>query len=102
MGKTRMIPQISNYFLLHSQQLDEEVKVWTQMFFDDGTVTQGKYISRYVFDDEEAIKREISLFLQETGRKKGVIFIWGAGRVYAKKCELLLLKGSEALRLRRL
>lgn len=93
---------MNNYFLLNSRQLDEEVKVWTQMFFDDGTVTQGKYISRYVFDDQHAINREILTFLEETGRKKGVIFIWGAGRVYARKCELLLLKGSETLRLRRL
>ena len=92
---------MSNYFL---QSLDhsEEVKVWAQMFFDDGSVTPGKYISRYVYDKEEYIKQEATSFLLETGRKEGVLFIWGAGRVYAKKCKLLLLKGSQTLRLRNL
>jgi hypothetical protein len=87
--------------------MTEEVKVWAQMFFDDGSVTQGQYISRDIFDKQEYIDRLALGFLKETNRKEGVIFIWGAGRVYAKKAELLLLrrgafKGSERLRLRNL
>lgn len=82
----------------------DEVKVWAQMFFNDGSVTQGKYISRYVYDKEEYIQQEALTFLKETGRKEGVLFIWGAGRVYGKKCKLFLttrgpFKGRETLRL---
>lgn len=95
-----------NYFL-NIPGMTEEVKVWTQMFFDDGSVTQGKYIARNVYDKEEYIKRIATGFLEETQRQEGVLFIWGAGRVYAKKCKLFLLrkgafKGSKTLRLRNL
>lgn len=82
--------------------MTEEVKVWAQMFFDDGSVTQGKYISRTIFEDEHEIKELAKEFLQDTCRREGVLFIWGAGRVYAKSCSLFFLKGSETLRLRRL
>ena len=90
-----------NYFL-NVPGMTEEVKVWTQMFFDDGSVTQGKYISRTIFDNPEHIEGIAKAFLDDTCRKEGVLFIWGAGRVYAKKADLFLLKGRETLRLRRL
>lgn len=97
---------MQNYFQM-IPGMTEEVKVWAQMFFDDGSVTQGKYIPRNVFDEKEYIESLAKEFLDDTCRKKGVLFIWGAGRVYAKKAELLLLrrgvsKGSETLRLRNL
>lgn len=92
-----------NYFMMHPG-MTEEVKVWAQMFFDDGSVTQGKYISRSIYDEKEYIESLAREFLEDTCRKEGVLFIWGAGRVYAKKAELLLarrgaLKGRETLRL---
>lgn len=92
-----------NYFL-QFPGMTEDVKVWTQMFFDDGSVTQGKYIARNIYDHENMIKSLAEEFLNETQREEGILFIWGAGRVYAKKCKLLLLKrgalkGSKTLRL---
>lgn len=90
-----------NYFL-NVPGMTEEVKVWTQMFFDDGSVTQGKYIGRDVYDDEVYLETVARDFLKDTCRKEGVLFIWGAGRVYARQAKLLLLKGRETLRLRRL
>jgi hypothetical protein len=97
---------LQNYFLSPSE-MHEEVKVWTQMFFDDGSVTQGKYITRTVFDDESKIESVAFEFLHDTGRKEGVLFIWGAGRVYARGVELFLprkgrFKGCQTLRFRRL
>lgn len=99
-------PIMLNYFL-NVPGMTEDVKVWAQMFFDDGSVTQGKYIPRGIYDDEEYIKEMATEFLNDTQRQEGVLFIWGAGSVYAKKCELLLLrrgarKGSKTLRLRNL
>lgn len=84
--------------------MTEEVKVWAQMFFNDGSVTQGKYIPRTIFDEREYIEALARDFLEDTCRKDGVLFIWGAGRIYAKKAELLLarrgtFKGRETLRL---
>ncbi len=89
-----------NYFQM-VPGMTEEVKVWAQMFFGDGSVTQGAYISRTIFDDEDEINQMALRFLHDTNRKEGVLFIWGAGRVYGRKCKLLSLKGSETLRLRR-
>lgn len=100
------VPVMLNYFL-NIPGMTEEVKVWVQMFFEDGSVTQAKYVSADVYDNEEKIKMFAKSFLLDTHRQEGVLFIWGAGRVYAKKCELLLLrkgvlKGSKTLRLRNL
>jgi len=96
-------PFINNYFL-NIPGMTEEVKVWAQMFFDDGSVTQGKYIPRVIYDHPDDIIMLAKLFLEDTGRTEGILFIWGAGRVYAKKAKLLLfrsgaLKGRQALRL---
>ncbi len=96
-------PFINNYFL-NIPGMTEEVKVWAQMFFDDGSVTQGKYIPRVIYDHPDDIIKLATLFLEETHRTEGILFIWGAGKVYAKKAKLLLLrsgpfKGSQTLRL---
>lgn len=94
--KTPMV----NYFL-NVPGMTEEVKVWAQMFFDDGSVTQGKYISRTVFDDDSYIKDLVAEFLSDTCRSTGVIFIWGAGRIYCRKAKLFSLEGGKTLRLTR-
>ena len=97
---------ILNYFqMVHG--MTEEVKIWAQMFFDDGSVTQGQYLPVYTLQDEKAIKSLALSILTDTCRTEGVIFIWGAGQVYARRCDLLLtrrgpFKGGQALRLRRL
>lgn len=91
---------MNNYFLD-----DKDIKVWYQMFFDDGSVTPGRYLPVSVFDDEEQIKRLALEILTDTHRLDGIIFIWGAGRIYARKCSLSALAGShrgKTLRLRRL
>ncbi len=99
------VPILANYYLMMPSQ--EEIKVWAQMFFNDGSVTPGKYIGRTIFDIPKYIAFLAREFLNETCRKEGILFIWGAGRVYARKAELFLptrgtFKGRETLRLRRL
>ena len=96
----------TNYYLDIGEMADE-VKVWAQMFFDDGSVTQGRYIPRSIYDEKEDIEILARDFLEVTSRKQGILFIWGAGRVYAKKAELRLakkgaLRGRETLCLSRL
>lgn len=101
--RQRVKTPMLNYFQM-IPGMTEEVKVWAQMFFNDGSVTQGKYIPRSIFDEREYIEALAREFLEDTQRKEGVLFIWGAGRVYAKRAELLLarkgvFKGRETLRL---
>lgn len=93
---------IRNYFL-DTSVMNEEVKVWSQMFFDDGSVTEGRYISCDIYDDKEAITDLCKKFMKDTNRREGVLFIWGAGRVFARRCTLFLSrrgasKGIETLR----
>ncbi len=76
-----------NYFLDISKMLDE-VKVWSQMFFDDGSVTQAKYISCSIYTDDEECKKIAHKFLTDTHRREGVLFIWGAGQVFCRNCKL--------------
>lgn len=104
--KKRVSTPMLNYFQM-VPGMTEEVKVWAQMFFNDGSVTQGKYIPRSIFDEKEYIEALARDFLEDTQRKEGVLFIWGAGRIYAKRAELLLarsgtFKGRQTLRLRNL
>lgn len=82
----------------------EIIKVWSQMFFDDGSVTQGDYVSANILDSKGAIMNQALKFLHSTNRKEGILMIWGAGNMYIKKAKLLLsrsgpFKGSETLRL---
>lgn len=90
---------ITNYYLDVSEMADE-VKVWAQMFFDDGSVTRGRYIPRGIYDEPEGAAALAREFLQETSREAGVLFIWGAGRVYATRAELRSTKkGPKIFRL---
>jgi len=84
-------PPVTNYYMDLGAMADE-VKVWAQMFFDDGSVTRGKYIPRDIYDSQKAIEDLARDFLQETSRKEGVLFIWGAGRVYGRTVQLRIAK----------
>ena len=64
------------------------IKVWAQMFFDDGTVTQGKYIPESIFSKPSQRNNVVLELLNDTNRKKGFIFIWGGRKFYGRHCEL--------------
>lgn len=95
-------PKIVNYFIQVPGN-ENEVKVWAQMFFDDGSVTQGVYIPSSIYQDESGIKGIAMKFLRDTHRIEGVLYIWGAGQIYSRHCKLFKPRiGGQALRLRRL
>ena len=94
-------PEVTSHlrnFLLEPLQLEEQ-KVWCQMVFDDGSVTQGKYLNAGIINLPESIKNVALEFLKDTHREEGVLMIWGAGVILVKKARLLLLKRGETLRL---
>ncbi len=78
----------------------EEQKVWCQMFFDDGSVTQGKYLNATIVNLPKTMEMVALEFLKDTNRDEGVLIIWGAGHIIVKKAKLLLLKRGQTLRLR--
>ena len=63
-----------------------ELKVWAQMFFDDGSVSQGRRIAPETLDDDRLIESTASDLAGDLNRTEGLILIWGAGCIY---CGLL-------------
>lgn len=62
-----------------------EILVWAQMFFDDGTVSEGIRIPANIYDDDRIIENVIDKLLKSTNRKdEGLLVIWGAGEIYIK------------------
>jgi hypothetical protein len=63
--------------------LENDVKVWAQMFFDDGSVSQGKRYSAIVLYNEMGELMQIAVkFLQDNGRTEGFLLLWGAGTIF--------------------
>lgn len=57
------------------------IKVWCQMFFDDGSVTQGLRVDASVLDDDKDIDNVAEKLLDSVNRNTGFLLIWGAGNV---------------------
>lgn len=58
-----------------------EIKIWTQMFFEDGSVSQGKRFPATILDDPEEMKGIARGMLRDLGRTEGYMLSWGAGNV---------------------
>jgi len=67
----------------------QDIKVWAQMFFDDGSVSQGIRIAPETLDDDRLIEETAISLAGDLNRTEGLILIWGAGSIY---CGLLLGK----------
>lgn len=62
---------------------DFTIKVWAQMFFDDGSVSEGRRIPASVLEDEMGeIKQTAVKLLQSLNRMEGLLLIWGAGNIF--------------------
>ena len=60
-----------------------EIKIWAQMFFEDGTVSQGIRIPAEYLDKgyEELLEKTIQKLLGDMGREEGWFLLWGAGNM---------------------
>lgn len=56
-----------------------DVMVWAQMFFDDGSVSQGVRVSVDVFTSRELINITAQNILNQLHRTEGFMLLWGAG-----------------------
>lgn len=72
-----------------------EIKVWAQMFFDDGSVSQGIRVSAEVFDDELGELRGIAVkLLQSVNRTIGFLVVWGAGEIFFRHYDISAISSS--------
>ena len=58
-----------------------DIKVWIQMFFEDGSVSQGKRLPAMILDDPDKMKEVARGILRELGRSEGYMLTWGAGNM---------------------
>lgn len=74
----------------------DKILIWAQMFFDDGSVSQGIRIAAEVYDDDrEAEKIGIKL-LQDTNRTEGFLLLWGAGDIRYGSLRLISSSSQES------
>lgn len=60
-----------------------DIKIWAQMFFDDGSVTEGLRISADTFDSPSQGMKEIAIkLLKSVNRNEGLLLVWGAGEMF--------------------
>jgi hypothetical protein len=59
----------------------DNIKVWAQMFFDDGSVSVSIRLCADIYDDNEHITKIAHNLLQTVNRTEGLLLIWGAGQI---------------------
>ena len=63
-----------------------QIKVWAQMFFDDGSVTEGRRVPASILDDDMGEIRQLAhSLLLSVGRTDGLLLIWGAGCMFYRQ-----------------
>lgn len=58
-----------------------EIKVWAQMFFDDGSVSQGIRVSADIYDNENLLEETKDKLFKSVNREEGFLLVWGAGNI---------------------
>ena len=60
-----------------------EIKVWAQMFFEDGSVTQGIRVDAEWLEEAFAWKIDevADLLMKSANRDEGWLLLWGAGNM---------------------
>jgi len=73
-----------------------DIKVWAQMFFDDGSVSEGVRISHVIFDDQMFVNEIALKLLNSLNRDLGLLLIWGAGEIKIYECDLTACLSEES------
>lgn len=81
--------------------MSQEIKIWAQMFFDDGTVTQGVRIPAQWLEEKFSnhIDELAQMFLKSTNREEGHLLMWGAGNMIFRHYPTSFSKKVEASRI---
>lgn len=63
--------------------MEHKISMWAQMFFDDGSVTQGYRVpADYLdYENESCVDELAAMMLKSTNRKEGWLLLWGAGNM---------------------
>lgn len=74
------------------------IKMWAQMFFEDGSVTRGIRFPAEWLDEgyEQHIQRIAESLLQDLNRDEGWLLLWGAGNMVFKPISSSTSEPSES------
>ena len=62
-----------------------EIKVWGQMFFEDGSISEGIRVNADILDDEMGAIQQLAVkILGSLNRTQGLLLIWGAGTIFTR------------------
>lgn len=64
-----------------------ELYIWAQMFFDDGSVTEGKRVLDTAFQDKDYMRDIAETLLKSVNRTEGFLLVWGAGDIRGSYCD---------------
>lgn len=72
------------------------ILIWAQMFFEDGSLTQGLRIPALFLDEgsEHMIDGVAEKLLQSVNRQEGYLLLWGAGNMVFKHYPTSFSKAS--------
>lgn len=73
-----------------------DIKVWAQMFFDDGSVSEGIRVSSDVFDSTRTMKEIAIRLLKSLNRDEGLLLVWGAGDMFTRYYDFTSSQASES------
>ncbi len=74
-----------------------EIKIWAQIFFDDGSVSEGKRIPADLLDCPEELLEVGLKLLSSSSREEGYLLVWGAGELFFAKISSSSLEVSRIL-----
>lgn len=72
------------------------IKIWIQMFFEDGSVSEAKRVPAEILDDMEKVKEIGMGLLRDLNRIVGYMLIWGAGNMLFMECEINACPSEES------
>lgn len=59
----------------------DDIKVWVQLFFEDGSVSEGRRLPALILEEPEKMREVARGMLRALGRFEGYMLTWGAGNV---------------------
>lgn len=67
----------------HCMKQDHVIKIWAQMFFEDGSLTQGIRVPAEWLDEqyEWKIGHVADMLMKSVNRDEGWLLLWGAGNI---------------------
>ena len=61
--------------------MNVELKAWLQMFFHDGSVSQGRRVDVEILQKAGGIQKTATELLNSLNRDSGSLLVWGAGNM---------------------